>query len=539
MSPAPHAKPAPPPRKTRSTALFAIAYISRKSLMTTAACGISLTPAAGLGARSVFARGPATWKATALAALAPHVPAGQWSRLLGTVIGIEVRDARSRALAAIAPHVPRSLVPRLVRSALELRRAEHAATVLRGAGARLGERDLAAVLAKAKRVRRHGDRGILLAAIAAHLSEAQADEALTFVRRIKSTTDRALAIDALAQRLSGPSLEEAIASLDIDDDNEARATLAALASWLPEAFGSDERGDVPTQNSEAWRDGPGGISGLLTSDVPGQTPAASAGPEQSLSVDERDESESAHGRADVLARLTMAAPIIAEARAATAPRDLDRPIDPDPLLYWIHAAEVLIPDSRAVQTVLHLFGQSWWEDHVGDFGAEAIGELIDLLVELEQFDDAVAAASAFSHPLSRAVALARLAPALPSQARSEAISQALSSTQAALESHNIYLRQGFGFPGVELVGVTGLALQQHLLTPGQREKLAELIRSNPPPGLPRRAPRCSRTSARQGGPYGRGAQCPRRGLRSSAGRGRARRSRSGAGRDRDFCARLR
>ena len=36
MSLAPHAKPAPPRRKTRSTTLFAIAYISRKSLMATA-----------------------------------------------------------------------------------------------------------------------------------------------------------------------------------------------------------------------------------------------------------------------------------------------------------------------------------------------------------------------------------------------------------------------------------------------------------------------------------------------------------------------
>jgi hypothetical protein len=427
------------------------------------------------------ARRAARWKATALAALAPHVLNREWRALFRNVVDIQYRDERARALAAIAPHIPRALAPRLVRSALEFPRAAQSAAVLRAAGTRLGEPELAAVLAKVKRMRRHGDRGMLLAAVAAHLSEAQADEALTFVRRIRSMSDRALAIDALAQRLSGPSLEEAIASLGIADDKETEATFAALAPWLPDTYRSGL--EAQTLEGEAWSDHAGGISEPLTPDIPGETPGTSVG-ERSSSIAGAEHppvkaSERAHARADALARLSAAAPLIAEARAAgttalSTSHIERRKEEPPPILYWLRAAEVLIPDSSAIRMALQSpFGRdSWWWGHDA---AESLRGLIELLVELEQFADAVAAASAIAHPLSRADALASLAPALPSAARSDAISQALSSVKAGLEGRNVYLRQGFGSPFIELVGVSELALQQHLLTPVQREQLASLI----------------------------------------------------------------
>lgn len=439
---------------------------------------------------AVLATGGAQWKAIALAKIAPHVPAHQWSQVLRKVSRIEVRDARASALAAIAPHVPSPLVPRLVRHTLELPRAERQAAVLRAAAPRLDEPELAAVLAKAKRMRRHGDRGTILAAVAPYLSESQADEALTFVRRIASVTDRALAIDALAARLSGASIEQAVDSLDINDYAEALPALAALAVRLPHSYLRELFQEVFCLEPGTWSDSLRNLAEQVTIERLDEAVVAvhglPEGPAKSKALvwlagrvrgqPESTQDEARH--AEFVARLQKAAPLLAEARATTimspprSARPVERQDETREENSWLRVAGALLPNSLAVSRGIYGTTDAGWPwERDAD---AALEELTELLVEVESFDDAVAAASAISDPLQRSDTLARLAPMLRGDARVDAISSSFSSAVAA---ETISLLETSEPRTVHLTGIGELARRTDMLTADQREQLAGLIMS--------------------------------------------------------------
>jgi hypothetical protein len=184
------------------------------------------------------------WRSRALAALAPHLPAEQqpavYADALAAARTIADEYGRSAALAALAPHLPAEQQPAVYADALAAARAIWDFSRDRALAAlapHLPPHLLADALAAARAIRSDSNRARALAALAPHLPAEQQPavyaDALAAARAIWDfSRDRALA--ALAPHLPPHLLADALAAARAirSDSNRARA-LAALAPHLP------------------------------------------------------------------------------------------------------------------------------------------------------------------------------------------------------------------------------------------------------------------------------------------------------------------
>ena len=152
-------------------------------------------------------------RATALAALAPHLPPHLLAAALAAARAIEWDFARATALAALAPHLPAEQQPAVYADALatartidnEYRRSEALAAL----APHLPPHLFAEALAAARTIADEYWRSRALAALAPHLPPHLLAEALAAARAIRSDSNRATALAALAPHLAAtPALDE-------------------------------------------------------------------------------------------------------------------------------------------------------------------------------------------------------------------------------------------------------------------------------------------------------------------------------------------
>jgi hypothetical protein len=218
------------------------------SLKALLAAGITLPWARALEVAQAI--GDEYWRATALAALAPHLPAEQqpavYADALAAARTIDSEYRRSEALAALAPHLPAEQQPAVYADALAAARAirsdRNRARALAALAPHLPAEQQPAVyadaLAAARTIRDADDQVAALAALAPHLPPHLFADALAAARAIRSDRNRARALAALAPHLPAeqqPAVyaDALAAARTIRDADDLVAALAALAPHLP------------------------------------------------------------------------------------------------------------------------------------------------------------------------------------------------------------------------------------------------------------------------------------------------------------------
>jgi len=203
-------------------------------------------------------------RATALAALAPHLPPHLLAAALAAARAIEWDFARATALAALAPHLPAEQQPAVYADALAAARAiwsdSNRARALAALAPHLPAEQQPAVyadaLATARTIDNEYRRSEALAALAPHLPPHLFAEALAAARTIADEYWRSRALAALAPHLPPHLLAEALAAARAIRSDSNRATaLAALAPHLAATPALDEQ-FVPTLRTLAQRGRP-------------------------------------------------------------------------------------------------------------------------------------------------------------------------------------------------------------------------------------------------------------------------------------------
>jgi hypothetical protein len=152
-------------------------------------------------------------RATALAALAPHLPAEQqpavYAEALAAARTIANEYRRSEALAALAPHLPPHLFAEALAAARTIADEYWRSRALAALAPHLPTHLFAEALAAARTIADEYWRSRALAALAPHLPTHLFAEALAAARAIRSDSNRATALAALAPHLAAtPALDE-------------------------------------------------------------------------------------------------------------------------------------------------------------------------------------------------------------------------------------------------------------------------------------------------------------------------------------------
>jgi hypothetical protein len=234
------------------------------SLKALLAAGITLPWARALEVAQAI--GDEYWRATALAALAPHLPAEQqpavYADALAAARTIADENWRSEALAALAPHLPAEQQPAVYADALAAARAirsdRNRARALAALAPHLPAEQQPAVyadaLAAARTIRDADDQVAALAALAPHLPPHLLADALAAARAIRSDRNRARALAALAPHLPPHLFAKALAAArTIRDADDLVAALAALAPHLPTHLFAEALAAARTIADEDWR----------------------------------------------------------------------------------------------------------------------------------------------------------------------------------------------------------------------------------------------------------------------------------------------
>jgi hypothetical protein len=234
------------------------------SLQTLLVAGIALPWARALEVALAIADKEA--RATALAALAPHLPPHLLADALAAARTIADEYWRSRALAALAPHLPAEQQPAVYADALaaartiadEYWRSRALAALAPHLPAEQQPAVYADALAAARTIDNEDWRSRALAALAPHLPPHLFAEALAAARTIADEYWRSEALAALAPHLPTHLLADALAAArTIADEYWRSEALAALAPHLPAeqqpAVYADALAAARTIADEYWR----------------------------------------------------------------------------------------------------------------------------------------------------------------------------------------------------------------------------------------------------------------------------------------------
>ena len=209
------------------------------SLKALLAAGIALPWARALEVAQAIADEEA--RATALAALAPHLPSDQqatvYAEALAAARAIANEHWRATALAALAPHLPPPLLADVLAAARAIENELHRAEALVALAPHLPPTLLPEVLAAARAIRYADYRAKALVALAPHLPPHLLADALAAARTIRDADDQVAALAALAPHLAAtPALDEqfvpTLRTLAQRGRSALLADLWALQPWL-------------------------------------------------------------------------------------------------------------------------------------------------------------------------------------------------------------------------------------------------------------------------------------------------------------------
>jgi hypothetical protein len=177
-------------------------------------------------------------RATALAAIAKHLPPNLASDAFATAKAIADEHNRATALAALAPHIPRELLSNALAAAKaigdEYGRVKVLAALAPQLPTKARTQAISDALTAASAISYEYYRAAALAALGPHLATTQFFDAFTAAKAIRDEEERTKALTELARYLPAELLSDAVVLARAIRDEHTRAeVLAALAPHLP------------------------------------------------------------------------------------------------------------------------------------------------------------------------------------------------------------------------------------------------------------------------------------------------------------------